>query len=304
VAYNLDYDGTVEPMWEDLATGRFAAVSEGYHTSIWLSDTELMISHVGPPLGTAAYAVYDLAEPASSHGPTDDLYLPEYLTVASRDGSRVAVYEDEPLTTAAIAGADIQLFAPAGNDVHVPGAASCRIPIPPANALGAGHAGPSFTPDGSQLAWAERDGVHVAATSNLDECTTVADRLLVPGGRHPFLSGARESIPKLTVRSSTRRARLPRSGAIAFSVTATLAATARVGASVAIPGHRPARLRSHSVALGAHRRTRITLRLTRPATAAVRHALRANRRVVATITLTAAAHAGGATTATLHVRLT
>ena len=135
--------------------------------------------------------------------------------------------------------------------MHVPGAVRCRIPIAPANALEAGDAGPSLTPDGSQLAWAERDGIHIAATSNLDDCTTVADRLLVPGGRNPFLSGAEESIPKLTVRSSTRRARLSRSGAIAFSVTANLAATGRVGASIAIPGRRTARLRARSVALGA-----------------------------------------------------
>ena len=180
----------------------------------------------------------------------------------------------------------------------------CRIPIAPANALEAGDAGPSLTPDGSQLAWAEHDGIHIAATSNLDDCTTVADRLLVPGGRNPFLSGAEESIPKLTVRSSTRRARLSRSGAIAFSVTANLAATGRVGASIAIPGRRTARLRARSVALGAHRPTRITLRLGRPATAAVRKALRADRRVVATIALTARARAGGGATATLHVRLT
>jgi WD40-like Beta Propeller Repeat len=304
VAYNIDYGGTIEPMWEELATRRFAAVSEGYETSVWLSDTELMISHVGPPLGTAAYAVYDLANPAGSRGPTDDPYLPEYLAVASRDGSRVAVYEDDPLTTGAIAGADIRLFAPAGNDVHVPGAVRCRIPIAPANALEAGDAGPSFTPDGSKLAWAERDGVHIAATSNLDDCTTVADRLLVPGGRNPFLSGAEASTPKLTVRSSARRARLSRSGAIAFSVTANLAATAHVGASVAIPGHRTARLRPRSVALRARRPTRITLRLGRSATAAIRSALRADRRVAATIALTARARAGGRATATLHVRLT
>ncbi len=304
VAYNIDYGGTVEPMWEELATGRFAAVSESYETSVWLSDTELMISHVGPLLGTAAYAVYDLADPAGSHGPTDDPYLPEYLAVASREGSRVAVYEDDPLTTGAIAGADIQLFAPAGDDVHVPGAGRCRIPIAPGNALEAGEAGPSFTPDGSRLTWAERDGVHVAATSNLDNCTTVADRLLVPGGRHPFLAGAEESIPKLTVRSSARRATLSRSGTIAFSVTANLAATARVGGSVAIPGHRTARLRPRLVALRARRRTRISLTLGRSATAAVRTARRDDRRVVATIALTARARDGGGATATLHVRLT
>jgi hypothetical protein len=305
VAYNIDYGGTVEPMWEELSTGRFAAISEGYETSVWLTDTQLMISHTGPPLDTtAAYAVYDLADPAGSHGPTADPYLPEYRAVGSRDGSRVAVYEDDPLITGAVSGADIQLYAPAADDIHVPGAPRCKIAVPAADALDVRDAGPSFTPDGSMLAWGERNGVHVAATSNLDDCSTVSDRLLVPGGGQPFLSGADEAVPKLTLRSSARRSRLSRTGAIAFSITSNLTATARVGGSVAVPGHRPARVRPRTRALHGGRPTQIKLSLGRSATAAVRAALRADRRAVVAVVVTARAQDVGGTTRKLRIRVT
>jgi hypothetical protein len=51
-------------------------------------------------------------------------------------------------------------------------------------------ASPTVTPDGSRLAWAEKDGVHCANTSDLGSCSAVADGLLVAGAAYPFFGKA------------------------------------------------------------------------------------------------------------------
>jgi hypothetical protein len=58
------------------------------------------------------------------------------------------------------------------------------------NAASFTSASPTFTPDGSRLAWAEKDGVHFANTSDLGSCSAVTDGLLVAGAAYPFFGKA------------------------------------------------------------------------------------------------------------------
>jgi hypothetical protein len=58
------------------------------------------------------------------------------------------------------------------------------------NAASFASASPTFTPDGSRLAWAEKDGVHFANTSDLGPCSALTDGLLVAGAAYPFFAEA------------------------------------------------------------------------------------------------------------------
>jgi hypothetical protein len=48
-------------------------------------------------------------------------------------------------------------------------------------------------PDGTRLAFAEPDGVHVANVSNLSNCASVTAPLVIPGATQPSWSAADEA---------------------------------------------------------------------------------------------------------------
>jgi hypothetical protein len=313
VTYNLQFNDNRDSFTEDLSNAHFTKISEDYNTSVWLDDGHFMITHNGPPFGNAAYAVYDLANPSASHGPTDDPWLPEYKAVASRDGSRVAVYEDDPYISGGYATADIQLYAPAGNNVYVPGPSKCKITINPANAVNFLQASPSFTPDGSKLAWAEKDGVHAANTSNLDNCAAAGGSLLIAGGAYPFLGKADEgTVPpppppppaKFALSSSAKSAKLSKKGAITFSIKSNKSGSAKVSGTIAMPkGAKVIRFATRKVTLVAGKATKVTLSLSKRNAAAVRRALRRKKKLAAKVTVAGKATTGGSATLRLSLKL-
>jgi hypothetical protein len=61
------------------------------------------------------------------------------------------------------------------------------------NAASRASASPTFTPDGSRLAWAEKDGVHFANTSDLRSRSAVTDRPLVAGDKRAGVPAGRPS---------------------------------------------------------------------------------------------------------------
>jgi hypothetical protein len=324
VSYDLFFCDNVDSFWMQLGNGHPTLISENYATNGWLDNGHILMTHIGPTFGNAAFASYDVADPASSHGPTDDPYLPDYLAAASRNGSRVAVYETNPNIDSSVHNADIRVYATTGNDVTAP-VEKCTITINAANAVTSVNASPTFTPDGSRLAWAERDGIHSASTANLDNCATTTPALLVPGGAFPFFGPADASpaptpnpnpnpnpvpVPPpppppshaLAISSSTTRAKLTRKGALTFAVTADRNATVTATGKVALPNGRTVRFAKRHVKLTAHKRARITLKLSRKNAAAVRAALRHGKKLKAKITLVATS-AGGHATKLLTLKL-
>jgi hypothetical protein len=332
VVYDLFFCDNIDSFWEDLSTGHFTMISQDYGTPLWLDDAHALLTHHGPTVSStqAAYGVFDV-DAGSGSGPTDDPYLPEYRAVASRDGSRVAVYEDDFAFDGSVTSADIRLFTTAGNDVTQP-TQKCQITLDPNNAATFTDAGPAFTPDGSRLAWTEKDGIHTASTSNLDNCGAVTDSLLVAGGAYPFFgpaneadaapstspttgsgtgpgsgtsgSGSTPSGTSLVLKSTTRRVKVSRRGAVTFYVTSSENGRATVRGTISIPhAARALRFRSRTVKLVAGRRARVTLTLSKKSAAAIRRALRRHAKLTARITVLAKGAAGDAKTMRLRLRL-
>jgi hypothetical protein len=301
VTYDAFFCDEQKMFMEDFATGNFAAFATDYFDPQWLDDGHLLITHLGTTFGNAAYAVYDIAA-ADGHGPTDDPYLADRHAVAARNASKVAMLEDDPLLTGnGAASADFVLYATTGGDVTQP-VQKCKLALNVANISNYSIASPTFSPDGSVLAWAENDGIHMASTANLDNCATVTQRLAIPGGAYPsFSSAAVAAVAKPKLSSPTRTAKLSRTGALSFLVTASKAATANVSASIAVRKGVTVRFVKRTVKLTAGKRAKVSLKLSKPNAATVRKALRAHK-LTAKITLVASS-GGAAATQHLSVRI-
>jgi hypothetical protein len=301
VSYNLFFCNNRDSFWQPTNSGTMTKISEDYAADMWLDDGNVLISHIGSTFGNAAYAVYNVAS-ANGHGPSDDPYLTERTAVASRSGNRVAVYEDDFDVSGNITQADIRLFATTGNDVTQP-VAKCTITIAPAGAGKFLAASPTFTPDGTRLAWDQADGIHSANTSNLDNCASTSGSLLVPGGAYPFFGQANEAAAgprSFSLASSTTTAKLGSRGAVSFMVTAAESDTATVSGSVKV--RKTIRFTARHMSLAAGKPTKVTLKLSKKNAKLVRNALR-HKKLTAKITLKAKAPSGDTATQKLAIKL-
>jgi hypothetical protein len=305
VSYDLLFCDNRDSFWENLADAKFTRISSDYSSSGWLDDGHILITHNGPTFGNASYAVYDLAT-ANGHGPSDDPYLTERKAAASRDGSRVAVYEEDPNLDGTVHSADIRLYATTSGDVTNP-VQRCTITIDPAKAAKFLFVSPTFTPDGAKLAWAEADGVHVANTSNLDNCATATESLLVPGGAYPFFGAGSETDAGgkvgVAISSPTKRAKLTSRGTLTFVLSSTQTATASASGTVAVPhAARSVRFAKRSLKLTAGRSSKVTLRLSARNARLVRKAL-GRKRLTARIIVSWRTGAGKAARSRLSIGL-
>jgi hypothetical protein len=57
----------------------------------------------------------------------------------------------------------------------------------------------SFSRDGSQLAWQDAAGVHISPVSNLSDCSTITDQLIIPGGTEPFFGPANVNMTNMPI---------------------------------------------------------------------------------------------------------
>ncbi len=170
----------------------------------WMDNSHLLLSDVAEPFlpGQQEFNVYTV-------GGGDDSYTPWFSDTdggimssgwaygfnasISRQGTKIAVVEtDGNLTPQRV---ELHLFTTTGSVPAAP-TFNCAITLAPASDFGTYIlSSPSFSPDGSQLAFAETDGVHVANVGNLSNCASVTAPLVIPGGAEPFWSPA--ALPKV-----------------------------------------------------------------------------------------------------------
>ena len=120
----------------------------------------------------------------------------------SRDGTKFATVEDDGADYLGAAhNVELRLFTATG----VPGPSHDTMPAPtfkcslslpadPQSTLWYYNANPSFSPDGTKLAFAEPDGVHVANVASLaTSCAAISAPLVIPDATQPFWSAADEA---------------------------------------------------------------------------------------------------------------
>lgn len=210
-----------------------------FYAPFWVSNSQFLVSHFGKPYPAQAQfflhtrTAQDNSDPGV--GGDKNIDLPNFQVVASRTGKRLAVFEADTATGQPTA-AKIVLYTTDGNPgdpYFINGSTQhgdvpmCKLTLPPASITDADLASPTFSYDGHELAWAENDGIHVADVSVLNsasnvedvpECTTVSQRLLIPGGSEPFFShGSESSPPRLTAAFSFSPAHPRAGGTVIFS---------------------------------------------------------------------------------------
>ena len=66
-------------------------------------------------------------------------------------------------------------------------------------------ASPTFSPDGTRLAWAGSDGIHVAALGALTDCAAIRQQVVtLPGAWEPYWSPADDRVPAAVVGGAAR----------------------------------------------------------------------------------------------------
>jgi hypothetical protein len=182
----------------------------------WADNSDFVISRGGVPLvdSEGEWWVHDLGDNADygfnwfgdpdSYAGNPGGWATGFDGIAvSRDGTKVATLEEDAAnwSDGAARKVAIRLWSadgaptPANSGTVTAPTLKCELDLPgdPGATAWFDNAGPSFSPDGTRLAFAEPDGVHIANVSNLNSCGSITAPLVVPGATQPFWSAADEA---------------------------------------------------------------------------------------------------------------
>jgi hypothetical protein len=146
-----------------------------------------------------------------------DGWASDYFPTMSRQGDKLAIFDSNSgLEGGSPTKVSIRLFSVA-NTTQAP-TFKCELALPASQynsstGLWVGYASPTFSPDGTQLAWGENDGIHVANVSDLSNCAGITQSLLIPGGALPSFSAFGGAAPPAAITLT------PKKGAAGTSVT-------------------------------------------------------------------------------------
>src|SRR3954447_23240679 len=236
VAYDEAIDSDVGTLWSDFSGFPGQTLGqEGLISPSWIGSSRLLLSRdISASDAGETFALYDLGADNTAVDWFSDNGAPwatGFDPVASRDGSRIAVVEDDAAeadgTPTRVA---LRIFS--GTTFK------CELPLEAADTYES--ASPSFSPDASSVAWAESDGIHVASADCRNERVVT-----LPGAWEPYWSAA--TLPKTTaaaapklslalkVRAHPHRVTLLKHG---LRARVTLSAPAKVRLTVRVAGTR------------------------------------------------------------------
>jgi len=164
IAYDEFVGGEFTTLWTPAAATSYELPNQAigqldYGTPSWIGSDRLLLSHGGMTLTESqpAYVTYQPGDPDDSETAwfkDDPGFEPtSYDAAISRAGDRIAAVEVGPIALLRVFSAD-----PSGTAAPV---YRCQFTLP--DASDAQYASPTFSPDGTQLAWSQADGIHVAA---------------------------------------------------------------------------------------------------------------------------------------------
>lgn len=224
VAYDQAIDGDLVALWTTTdATAPVLLGQDGYVAPSWIGNDRLAlsrdVSYDAEDLGFALQTLGGDAVPWFTD--TGAPWASGLTAVASRSGERVAVLaEDAAEADGVPTRVALRLFA--GSVFR------CELALEAGD--GYVSASPTFSPDGSRLAWAERDGIHVTAS----DCS--GERVVtLPGAWEPYwtpyTAPVRSTTPRLTlglkVRSRPWKSSVRKRG-VGARVTVSAPATVRL----------------------------------------------------------------------------
>jgi len=211
----------------------------------WIGNGTLLLTRdVSADDPETAFSLYAGGEPEPWFDDDGAPWASGFDAAASRDGRRIAVLaSDGPENDGTPTRLALRLFTAAAPGADV--AFRCELELLPTDAYES--VSPTWSPDGTRLAWAEEDGIHVASVGALDACGAIRTRVVtLPGAWEPYWSPASDpaapSAAKpaaLTLRvSTTRRVRRKTLAKRGLRARVTVSAPAAVRLSVRVAGTR------------------------------------------------------------------
>jgi hypothetical protein len=211
----------------------------------WIGNGALLLSRdVASDDPGATFSLYGIGGADGTADPwfSDDTarWATGFEAAASRSGTRIAVLEDDAAENDGTPKKVVLRLYVAG----APGAPPvfrCEFPLEAADSYSS--TSPSFSPDGTRLAWAQSDGIHVASLGALNDCAAIRERVVtLPGAWEPYWTPATSATPvggaptgpTLAVRTRARphRATLRKHG-LRARITVSAPATVRLSVRVA-----------------------------------------------------------------------
>jgi hypothetical protein len=211
----------------------------------WIGNGALLLSRdVASDDPGATFSLYGVGGADGTADPwfSDDTatWATGFEAAASRAGTRIAVMEDDAAENDGTPK-KVVLRLYVADAPGAPPAFRCELPLEAKDSYSS--TSPSFSPDGTRLAWAQSDGIHVARLGALNDCAVLRDQVVtLPGAWEPYWTPAIPATPSagtpasltLAVRTRTRphRATLRKHG-LRARVTASAPTTVRISVRVA-----------------------------------------------------------------------
>ena len=221
IAYDEAIDGDVTTLWWP-GDGNQSLGQQGLVAPSWIGNDRLLLSRdISAPPGET-FALYTVGGGDDSAAPLFSdpgaAWATGFDAAASRTGRRIAVIADD----AADAGGTPRRVA---LRLFLDREFQCEIPLEAADTYNS--ASPTFAPDGSRVAWAESDGIHVATVGCEEQVVTL------PGAWEPHWSAysppAVPAVSRLTLGLKARARGRRVTARVTVSAPTTVRLTVRTG---------------------------------------------------------------------------
>lgn len=196
IAYSVLQDATWSTYWTPSTATTLAEqtqVVSDYVDPSWIGNDTFEVSHQGQTI-TPDQDMFARAHVAGG-GLTDGFRdsgagsnFTAFQAAATRAGDKLAIVEDDAADNFGTAQNEvIRFFTTTGTPQF-----KCQLTLAPEDSF---HATPSWSPDGTKLAYAQADGVHVADVGDLSNCGAIQQHLAIPGGSEPYWGAPAVSPP-------------------------------------------------------------------------------------------------------------